>query len=437
MNAVSQRIPPGPTEKFDSADDLLQWIVAHRDRYGDIYQASVYGSRVYVISAPEYAEHVLLRNWRNYARKGQVVRRIALLLGNGLIASNGDFWASQRRMIQPAFTRPAIGALMPVIVDANTRLLARWEDAARSGSAVNVTRDVSDMVLEITLRSIFGDDYEAAARPFAVLAEDPARDMQFAQAFRQLGELIIELAVRRRREGRPGADILGTMIQARDRDRGEPMSDAQLAKEAMTLIVAGHETTSTALNWTWYLLARYPDVEARLARELDACAEGDLPPLSDFARFPYTEHVIEEALRSYPPLWLMTRHALQDDQLGDYFVPAGTEIYISPYLIQRNPALWPTPDAFDPARFEPTQVDARHKLSTCPFGAGPRNCIGEFLARTEMQAHLMTVVPKLKLCYEDPRPAGVLAGMNLLSEHDFFMIPELRTGVANPQSANS
>jgi cytochrome P450 len=155
MATVESRIPPGPSEKYSSSDDLLQWMAAHFEQYGDIYKASVYGSNVYVISAPKYVEHVLLRNWQNYARKGQVVRRIALLLGNGLIASNGDFWASQRRMIQPAFTRTAISALMHIVKDANAELLAKWKRAALDNTSVNVTRDVSDMVLKVTLTSIF------------------------------------------------------------------------------------------------------------------------------------------------------------------------------------------------------------------------------------------------------------------------------------------
>ena len=426
MTSIENRIPPGPAEKYNPSDDLLQWMIAHFEQYGDIYKASVYGSSVYVISAPQYAEHVLLRNWQNYARKGQVVRRIALLLGNGLIASNGDFWANQRRMIQPAFTRPAISALKPIITNANAELLGKWKRAALDKTTVNVTRDVSDMVLKVTLTSIFGSDYEVVARHFNILAEESARDLRFAQAFQPLAEVIVQIAARRRHDNRPGEDILGTLLQARDRDRGQAMSDAQLAKETMTLIVAGHETTSTALNWVWYLLSKYPDVEAKLAEELASLRGREIPPLDSLARFTYTCSVINEALRSYPPLWLMTRHARKDDQLGEYFVPAGTEIYISPYLIQRNPRFWEAPDRFDPDRFDPTASSDRPRLSTCPFGAGPRNCIGELFAQTEMQIHLMTIAPVLRLRNDDSKTPELVAGMNLLSKHDFIMTPEIR-----------
>jgi len=426
MATVENQIPPGPAEKYSSSDDLLQWMAAHFEQYGDIYKASVYGSNVYVISAPRYVEHVLLRNWQNYARKGQVVRRIALLLGNGLIASNGDFWASQRRMIQPAFTRTAISALMHIVKDANAELLAKWKRAALDNISVNVTRDVSDMVLKVTLTSIFGDDYDIVAQHFNILTEESARDLQFAQAFRPLGEVIVRIAARRRQENKPGLDILSTLVQARSRDRGEAMSDAQLAKETMTLIVAGHETTSSALNWIWYLLSKYPDVEAKLAKELGCLRGRDIPPLDGLGKFTYACGVIDEALRLYPPLWLMTRHALKDDRLGDYFVPAGTEIYISPYLIQRNPGFWETPERFDPERFDVDNARGRPRLSTCPFGSGPRNCIGELFAQTEMQIHLMTIAPELRLRNDESKSPELVAGMNLLSKHDFTMTPEIR-----------
>jgi cytochrome P450 len=435
MSISDRRIPPGPTERFDSSDDLLQWIVAHHQQYGDIYRASVYGSNVYVISAPEYFEHVLLRNWQNYARKGQMVKRISLLLGNGLIASNGEFWVNQRRMIQPAFSRKSVSALMPIVIDANSELLVKWKRAALGNSSVNVTRDVSDLVLKITLQSIFGEDYEAVAPFFNVLAEESARDLQFAQAFQPLGKEILKIAERRRQKSTPGADILGALLQARDRDRGQPMSDVQLAKEAKTLIVAGHETTSTALNWVWYLLSKYPSVEAKLARELAGLRGAKIPTLDSLRKISYCCNVIEEALRLYPPAWLVTRHALKDDRLGDFFVPAGTEIYISPYLIQRNPGFWEEPAEFDPDRFEAESSPDRPRLSTCPFGAGPRNCIGELLARTEMQIHLVTMVPELRFRNDESRPPELVAGMNLLSKHDFMMTPELRPVAAAPTIA--
>jgi cytochrome P450 len=422
---ATKHIPPGPIAAYHTDQELLQWLREQFTRFGDIYSASIYGTKAYVINAPDYVEHVLLKNWQNYV-KGQAIKRVALLLGKGLMVSEGDFWISQRRMIQPAFHRKVIGSLTGIIFAANRGLLAEWERAARQSTPVNVTRDLSRTVLEVVLRAIFGDDYAEAAPHFNMLSEQPERSLEFADAFRPLANIVIKLAVHRRAANRDSADILGLLMQARDREGGQVMPDRQLAKEIMTLVVAGHETTASVLNWTWYLLSQHPQAEEKLSRELRDSLEGELPVLDELPRFAYTRQVIEEAMRLYPPGWLMTRKALKDDQLGNYFVPAGTEIYISPYLIQRHPALWDEPDRFDPERFAPEPSQRRPPLAMLPFSAGPRNCIGEFFARIEMQIHLMIVAQRLRLRYEEIHPPELAGGVNLLSRHDFIMTPELK-----------
>ena len=425
MKADQLRTPPGPSKQYNSAEDLFRWINKNFVRYGDIYKASVLGSDVYVISGPEYCERVLRWNWQNYPRKGQVVQRIALLLGNGLIASNGEFWASQRRMIQPAFSKSSIGGLTHIITSANAELLEKWKQAAERRKTVNVTHDVSFMTLKITLRAVFGDDYATVAPHFKFLAEGTARNLEFAQAFRPLGEIVRQIAAQRRRDSATATDFLGRLMQARDRARGEPMPDAQLAREILTIIVAGHETTASLLNWMWYLLSRHPEAQSKLCSEFDRLPWGEIPALDALSKYTYTRQVIDEVLRLYPPLWLMTRKALNDDHLGDFFVPAGTEIYVSPYLIQRSPHLWEAPVRFDPDRMSPDNEPDRHELALCPFGAGPRNCIGELFARVEIQVHLMTFAKELRLCYEEIKPLEISTGMNLLSKHDFIMLPEI------------
>jgi cytochrome P450 len=429
--AKQLRIPPGPAEQYSSTDDLLHWMRENFARYGDIYKASLFGRDVYVVSAPEYCERILRWNWRNYERKGQVVKRIALLLGNGLIASNGAFWASQRRMIQPAFSKTSIGGLIDLFTRVNLELLSKWKQAAKCRETVNVTRDVSFMVLKLTLLAIFGDDYALVAPHFTILAEESARNLEFAQIFSPMGKIILQTAARRRQCGTTATDILGKLMQARDREREEPMPDAQLAKEVMTLIVAGHETTAGLLNWLWYLLSRHQDAQTKLSAELDSMPWAAVPTMDTLSNYVYTRQIIDEALRLYPPLWLMTRKALNDDYLGDFFVPAGTEIYISPYLIQRNSHFWEEPSDFDPDRMSQEKVIGRHELSLCPFGAGPRNCIGELFARIEIQIHLMMVARELWLCYDDQKPPEITTGMNLLSKHDFIMLPEIKGIIAN------
>jgi cytochrome P450 len=422
---TTRHIPTGPADAYSTDLKLLDWLREQFNQFGDIYRASIYGTNVYVVSAPEYVEHVLLNNWQNYV-KGQAIKRIALLLGNGIMVSEGEFWISQRRMVQPAFHRKVIGALSGVISAGNRALLTEWEQAARRRSPVNVTRDLSRTVLQVVLLSIFGEDYALVASRFNILSDHPERSLEFADVFRPLSEIVIRLAAQRRAANRSSTDILGMLMQARDREGAQAMPDRQLAREIMTLVVAGHETTASVLNWTWYLLSQHPTAQAKLSRELDELLKGELPLLDELPRFAYTRQVIEEAMRLYPPGWLMTRRALKDDQLGDYFVPAGTEIYIAPYLIQRHPDLWPQPDRFDPDRFSPERSENRHPLAMLPFSAGPRNCIGEFFARIEMQIHLMIIAQRLRLRYVEVKPPELVAGVNLLSRHDFIMTPELK-----------
>jgi len=301
-----------------------------------------------------------------------------------------------------------------------------YKRQAERQQTINVTRDTSRAALTVMLRSIFGDDYARVELPFAILSEDAARSMTFAQGFRKLGRLVLDIIADRRRKGSTPADMLGLLMQARDRGRGQPLTDRELLSEITTLIVAGHETTASTLNWAWYLLSTHPEVENKLADELARLAAGMAPAAADLARFAYTRQVIEETMRLYPAGWLMTRRAFGDDRLGDYFVPAGTEIYIPPYFIQRHPRLWRDPDRFDPDRFAATPVEPRPALAMLPFSAGPRNCIGEPLARLEMQFHLIIIARRLRLKFVPTTPIELDAGVNLRSKGDFVMTPEIR-----------
>jgi cytochrome P450 len=423
MDVEHGRIPPGPQEKYEVSDDLLQWMSRQFETFGDIYKASVYGTSAYAIRDIEFAHHVLVENWQNYV-KGQAIRRVALLLGNGLMVSKGDLWKRQRRMIQPAFNHESIGRAAMLITAVNTALLKKWQLAAGRNESVNVTRDVSRMSLEVVLRFIFGADYEQAGPHFDLLSQEPARNMEFATSFRALGKVIREVIDRRREKFAKSTDVLGALMEARDPQNGQLMHDEQLIDEILTLIVAGHETTASTLNWAWYLVSQHPEVEQRLSNEVNT--KTTFSETGDPSRFPYTRQIIDETMRLYPAGWVVTRKALHDDQLGEYFVPAGTEIYIAPYFIQRHPALWEEPDRFNPDRFRPENSKHRHRLATIPFSAGPRNCIGEHFARLEMQIHLTTIARYLRLRYVQSKPIELDAGVNLRSKYDFMMYPEAK-----------
>lgn len=426
-----RRVPPGPDEKYSGTQELLDWMGDQFTRFGDIYKASIYGTNAHVVRDPAYAEHVLRDNWRNYV-KGQAIKRVAMLLGNGLMVSEGELWKTQRRLIQPAFHRDAVTALLETVAAANVHLLETWTQAANRNENVDVTADISRLVLKTTLVAIFGDDYGDVRQHFNVLSEEAVRSLEFAHKFRSLGQLVLEIAIRRRERNVTCADFLGMLMAARDRDTGQTMSDPQLVNEIMTLIVAGHETTASTLNWVWYLLSQHPEAEAKLSCELENLCSPFFSEFADLSKFTYVRQVIDETLRLYPAGWLMTRRALGDDQLGEYFVPAGTEIYISPYHIQRNPSLWDAPDQFNPDRFAPGRSQDRHPLATVPFSAGPRNCIGEFFARLEMQVHLITLASRLRLRYPDTKSPELDIGVNLRSKHNFIMTPEIKALAVSP-----
>ena len=416
-------VPPGPDEPYRNSDDLLNWMGDQFEKFGDIYKASVYGTSMYATRDVEFAHHVLVENWQNYV-KGQGIKRVALLLGNGLMVSKGELWKRQRRMIQPAFNPESVGTSTKVITAVNVELLRKWQLAARRNENVNVTRDVSSMALEVVLRFIFGGDYERVGCHFDLLSREPARNLEFARSFRALGKIILQVIDRRRKNPAIPTDVLGLLMQARDPQAGKFMPDSQLIDEILTLIVAGHETTASTLNWTWYLISQHPEVEEKLSKELNTLPSAF--EFDDLPRFLYTRQVIEEAMRLYPAGWLVTRRALHDDHLGEYFVPAGTEIYIPPYFIQRHPDLWNELDRFNPDRFSPENSRNRHRLATIPFSAGPRNCIGAFFARIEMQIHLMTIARHLRLRYIQSGPIELDAGVNLRSRQDFIMYPEAK-----------
>ena len=265
----------------------------------------------YVINHPDDIKHVLLSNHRNYT-KGEGMDRVKILLGNGIMTSEGDFWRRQRRMMQPSFHRRVIDRFSGLIHEVNEQFAERWaaQGRARRAGQSSPTMSASSRC-EIVLRSIFGDDLERlerqlGANPFEVVAKEQNRDLKFAFRFRSLTKLVAELIERRRREPEEQLDFLSMLMAARDRDNHTAMSDKELIDEVLTLIVAGHETTAAALTWTWYLISRHPETPAQLEAEADRTTQ-DVLGLDAAESLAFTHQVVQEALRLYPPGWLFTR----------------------------------------------------------------------------------------------------------------------------------
>jgi cytochrome P450 len=419
---------------FDIGDtaDSLDRMVELFARHGDTYRvyAPGRGAPTQVIHAPDDVRRVLVTNRANYV-KGAGFDRVRILLGHGLITSDGELWARQRAMMQPMFHRRVLSQFASSIAIANDALLARWEDSADRGLPVNVTEDMSTMTLDIVLRAILGRDLdrlvaETGSNPFDFVAQDPARDLRFAYRFRSLYRLLAELIERRRREAEDHFDFVAMMMAARDSSTGAPMSERELIDEIMTLVVAGHETTATGLNWTWYLLSRHPDAEARLHAEFDAIPEQHPLELAASGELPFARAVVDEALRLYPPVWVFTRRALEADTLGGYAVAAGTDILLPTYVIHRHPRYWHEPEAFRPERFAPGGEGQGASFAYIPFGAGPRRCMGDSFAIYEMLAHLSRFARRFRLRTVPGQQVALEARVNLRPAQPLLMTLERR-----------
>jgi cytochrome P450 len=431
---LAQARPPAPDIQFDigSTEDSLERMRELFARYGDIYRVYAPGrkSYTYVIHHPDDVKRVLVTNHKNYT-KGVGLDRVKILLGNGIMTSEGEFWRRQRYMMQPMFHRRVITRFARVIDAANERCIARWEAQAARGERINVTDDMSELTLDIVLRAVFGRDLdrlsaESGGNPFAVVTKEPARNLQFAYKFRSLGKLVAALMRRRTAEQEEHVDFLAMLMSARDKQTGAAMSERELIDEVMTLVVAGHETTASALNWTWYLLALHPEAEARLHAEIDSAASVSSPSLAQMEALPYAQQVVNEALRLYPPGWLLSRRTLDADVLAGFDIPAGADVLLSPYLLHRHPRFWPDPDVFRPERFAPENEAERPRFAYMPFAAGPRHCIGETFALYEMLMHLYKVARHYRLTYLPTEPVQLEALINLRTKNPLYMRLERR-----------
>lgn len=426
--------PPEAELQFDvgATDDSLERMIELFARHGDTYRVFVPARKTYtyVVHHPDDVKRVLVSNHRNYT-KGIGLDRVKILLGKGIMTSEGELWRRQRYMMQPFFHRRVIAGFAQLVGAANDRCIERWDRIAERGEPLGLTDEMSQLTLEIVLRSIFGRDLdrltaEQGVNPFEVVAKEPARNLQFAFKFRSLTKLVAELIARRRTEGEEHWDFLGMLMSARDKETGDPMNERELIDELMTLVVAGHETTASALNWTWYLISMHPQVEARLHAELDAAPQLAAPDPSQTESLPYTQQVINEALRLYPPGWVLSRRTIEADVLGGYEIPPGSNVLLPLYLLHRHPRFWKDPDLFWPERFAPEHETERPRFAYMPFAAGPRHCIGETLAVYEMLVHLYKMARRYRLIHVPDRPLELEAQINLRTRYPLHMKLERR-----------
>src|SRR5262245_130720 len=334
------RQPPEAELQFDigATDDSLERMTELFARLGDTYRVYAPGrkSYTYVIHHPDDVKRVLVSNHRNYT-KGVGLDRVKILLGKGIMTSEGELWRRQRYMMQPFFHRRVVTEFAQTLATVNDRYMERWDGYVARGEPLNVTEEMSELTLEIVLRSIFGRDLDQLKEAFDLVTKEPARNLQFAFKFRSLTKLVAAVIARRRAGQEEHFDFVGMLMNARDKETGDPMGERELIDEVMTLVVAGHETTASGLNWTWYPISQYPEVESRLHAEIDKSPLIAAPSLDEMESLVYTRQVIDEALRLYPPGWLLSRRNIEADVLSGYPIPPGSNVLLPLYLLHRHP----------------------------------------------------------------------------------------------------
>lgn len=416
---ATAKLPPGPRglpffgEVFKPRGDAIGYLSSIARDYGDIVFVHFLGVPMCLISRPEYIESVLTTQSHNF-EKSKDYRALRRVLGAGLLTSEGETWRRQRRLIQPAFYHERVEAYAEVMVEYTERMLASWQD----GQTRDVHADMMRLTLDIVAKTLFGADVSREAEKVgAALRLLMGRFMKQAgyafllpsrmplpttwrilRAVRRLNQVIYEIIRRRRASGQRSGDLLSMLLDAQD-EHGAVMTDRQLHDEIMTLFLAGHETTATALSWTWLLLAQNPDVEAKLATELQCVLGGRAPGAGDLPRLSYAELVLKEAMRLYPPVWVIGRRALAPFQLGEYQLPAGTNVVMLQFLMHRDPRFFPEPERFDPDRWR--ENDPRNaslpRFAYFPFGGGPRVCVGAGFGMMEAMLLLAAIAQRFRL----------------------------------------
>ena len=407
--------------------DPLDLLMSGFRELGDVAHFRMFTRDLVLVAHPSHVRCVLQDHAGNYNKQTRGFEVLRAFLREGLLTSEGDHWLRQRRTVQPAFHGSRIAGFGETMTRAAGDLVDHWLRESAPG-VMDVTAEMMRLTLRIVGETLLSTDVsgeadrvgqalnitlgranDAIGRIVPLPAWWPTQgNRRLRAAMRTLDEVILGIIAGRRRDGSDPDDLLSMLIQARDEDSGEGMSDAQLRDEVMTIFLAGHETTAIALGWTWYLLSQHAAVRHRLHAEMDAALAGRPPMVADLPRLGYAEQVVREAMRLYPPAWVISRCALADDVIGGFRIPAGSIVLVSPYVTHRHPRFWANPAVFDPDRFETRRRVERPPFAYFPFGGGPRQCIGNSFAMMELVLVLTTIAQRCRL----DLPAGGLVCTN-------------------------
>lgn len=421
---TSGRIAPGPRGRFLSGSipemraGAPQFFLDLVKEYGSVVSFKLGPNQCILVTTPEAARHVLMDNAKNYSKATRGFKKLQIVMGQGLVTSDGAFWKRQRKMIQPAFHRKQIAKFSVMMHEATEALFEELDAVADK----NIAIDVSDLMMRVTMRivseTLFGEgveeDVEVVGEAVSAVQEEVNRrilsvldiplwiptpgNRRLNNAKRALNQVVDRFIEARRRK--PGDDLLSSLLAMVDDETRDPMLDQQLRDEVMTLYLAGHETTSHALTWTFFLLSRYPGIDERLGNEASEFYQRGPFSFERLGELEQTEAILRESMRIFPPVWGFSRQAEGPDVIDGYQIPQGSMVFVSPWVLHRDPSLYPNPEGFQPERFEGSLMQELPKCAYMPFGAGARQCIGAAFAMMEAKVVLATLAQRYRFFLE-------------------------------------
>jgi len=409
---VAARLPPGPGRSlrtlviYAPGRNPLSFFENLARTYGDVAFVHMAAERLCLLNHPHLVKQVLVTHQSNF-RKGRGLERAKRVLGEGLLTSEGQTHLRQRRLMQPAFHRERIAGYGRVMTDYALRARRRWQD----GETIDAAQEMMRLTLAIVGQTLFDADVEEQAPEvgealtkvldsfwLSMLPFSDRLEQLPLPAFRRtrearaaLDRIIYGMIAQRRGALQDRGDLLSMLLLAQDDQDGGGMTDLQVRDEAMTIFLAGHETTAAALSWTWHLLSQSPDVERRLHEEIDRVLGGRPPSIADLPGLPFVEQVVTESMRLYPPAWIIGRRAVDAYPVGDFVLPPRTVVVMSPYLLHRDARFFTDPDRFVPSRWTAEFKASLPQFAYFPFGGGVRRCIGEQFAWMELMLVLTTI----------------------------------------------
>ncbi len=425
---VVPKLPPGPKGypllgilPYLRANPLQYFVDVSRE-YGDFVRLDFGPQKFFLVNQPDAIRQILQDKDGIFEKGYDLVKAVT---GNGLIASEGELWLRQRRIMQPAFHHKKISGLIAIMTDNIGAVIDRWHAWSQSGADVDIEAEMFRLTRFNIVRSMFGldieseldqtgEDFEACLQYLAQLMKAPFKfltyvptptNVRFKKARRRLDQLVYAILEKRREQKIESDDLLDLLLSARDSDGNEGMSDQQLRDEVITLLMTGHETSASALTWTWYLLSRHQAVLDKVRHEIKRVLGARKPEFEDLQHLEYTGMVIDEVLRLYPSTWLFARKATRDFTLASYRLPGNAMIFLSPFIVHRDARIWADPEVFRPERFHPETKSQRHPFAYFPFGGGPRRCIGETIALTVMKLVVAMLLQRFRL---EPISGGVI-----------------------------